>query len=707
MNIICLNGKNSSFIISCNDKNPPQCIYWGEKLQLNQDEIKQLLAQNSAIPQGTIDEPSHGSLIPSLAQGDFHINAIEIISSTHWSPNFELINTKLSSQSAKLTLKDDIAKLSIEINISIDNNDILQKNIKLTNLSDEKIIVSKLLNTLTLPNTINEITQYHGRWIQEAQEQTSHWDQPNYIVENIRGRSSHDNPPILRLQETGSNNNAGNCYGFSLAWSGNHSYILRKLDDGNKVVQWGEKLISDEISLEKNQSYTTPTLLATFSSKGFNSLRHNWHNFIRKDNNLAIHTNKYRPIQINTWEAVYFEHDIDTFKKMIDKSADLGIERFVLDDGWFNGRNNDRVGLGDWFVDRAKYPQGLHPLVDYTISKGLEFGLWFEPEMFNPDSNLYRKHPDWALQINGYKQKLGRYQYVLNLTNPQAFKYILKCMQDILSEYQVSYVKWDMNRDLIQAGGTNGKACYHDQVLATHKLLGELKKLFPNIEFESCSSGGARTDFKILEHTNRFWSSDCNDPLERQNIHKGLSQFFPPEMLGAHVGPTEAHTTSRLNKLEYSLITCFAGHLGFERNVIELNNNESEVVKKHTKLYKKYRSLLHNSKQYYLDTNNSSSAQTFISDDRSQALLMYCQNTMPENMLPQKLKILGLNASKTYCLKMLNEIDNVGYVMKALPSLCNSDIRLTGNILANIGLDIPLLHPQSAILVEINEVKND
>lgn len=192
--IINLHGKNSSFIIKCNPKNPPQCIYWGEKLELNQDEINQLLAQSSAIPQGTIDEPSHGSLIPSLAQGDFHINAIEIISDTHWSPRFKLTDTEATSQSAKLFLKDDIAKLSIEINISIDNNDILQKNIKLTNLNDEKIVVSKLLNTLTLPTTVNEITQYHGRWIQEAQEQTSSWNQPSYIVENIRGRSSHDNP---------------------------------------------------------------------------------------------------------------------------------------------------------------------------------------------------------------------------------------------------------------------------------------------------------------------------------------------------------------------------------------------------------------------------------------------------------------------------------------------------------------------------------
>lgn len=703
--MIILHGNKSSFIIKCDRKNPPQCIYWGEKLYLNDNEITQLLEQTSAIPQGTIDEPSYGSLIPTLSQGDFQLNAIELISDNHWSPKLELVNTITSAQSVKLTLKDSIAKLNLEINISIDDNDILQKDITLTNLSDEKIVVSKLLSTLILPSSIDEITQYHGRWIQEAQEHTSQWSQPNYVVENIRGRSSHDNPPILRLQQTSCNYNSGNCYSFSLAWSGNHSYILRKLDDANKAIQWGEKLISNEISLEKNQSYTTPTLLATFSNNGFNGLRHNWHDFIRNKNNLAVHTNKVRPVQINTWEAVYFEHDINIFKKMIDKSAELGIERFVLDDGWFKGRNDDKAGLGDWFVDKDKYPQGLHPLVDYTIAKGLEFGLWFEPEMFNPNSDLYRKHPDWALQINDYEQKLGRYQLVLNLTNPKAFEYILKCMSDILNEYDISYVKWDMNRDLIQAGGSDGKASYHNQVLATHKLLGELKKLFPSIEFESCSSGGARIDFKILEHTNRFWSSDCNDPLERQNIHKGLSQFFPPEILGAHVGPTEAHTTSRLNKLEYSLITSFAGHLGFERNVIELNNNESTVVKKYIQLYKNYRDLLHSSKQYYLDTDKSAIAQVFIANDKVQALLMFYQNKMPQNMLPQKLKIIGLDSNKTYILRMLNDIDNMGYVMKALPLICKQAVTLTGSILSNIGLNMPLLHPQSAIMIDITEIK--
>lgn len=400
MKLFNLQGRRSSLIIGYKNDSTPQIMYWGEKLIISDEEAQQILKQNHAIPLGTIDQPSYGSVLPTLSEGDFQLNAIEIISDTRWSPKFKVKDIIEQENSLSIILNDEIANLEARVCININEFDIVQKKIILKNTSDEKIIVSKLLNTLILPSEINQITQYHGRWVQEGQELTSSWDQPNYIVENLRGRTSHDNPSILRVQQLGCNNNNGQCYGFSLAWSGNHNYILRKLDNDNKSLQWGEKLISNEITLGKNESYTTPILFASYSNQGFNGLRHNWHNFIRIQEDLAKHTRKTRPIQINTWEAIYFDHNIDLFKKMIDKAAELGIERFVLDDGWFKGRNNEKAGLGDWFVDTKKYPKGLHPLVNYTLSKGLEFGLWFEPEMINPDSDLFRANPEWILAID-------------------------------------------------------------------------------------------------------------------------------------------------------------------------------------------------------------------------------------------------------------------------------------------------------------------
>ncbi|MED7787684.1 alpha-galactosidase [Francisella sp. 19X1-34] len=706
MKFINLKGKNSCFIIILSDKDLPRCIYWDKLIDLSQNEIKQLDNQKTAIPQAMLDEPSLGSLLPTIAEGDFSLNAIELTSNTSWSPKFKVTNIQQEKSSVLFTLKDQGAMLEAKISLNLDSNDILYKNIKLINLSNEKIIVNKLLNTLIIPSQdIEEMTQYHGRWIQEGQESTSQWNQPSYIAENIKGRTSNDNPSMLRLQQIGTNNNQGKCYAFSLAWSGNHTYILKRLDNNDKSIQWGEKLISDEITLEENQSYTTPTLLATFSANGFNGLRHNWHNYIRHSNILAKHTRSQRPIQINTWEAVYFDHNIETFKKMINRSAEIGIERFVLDDGWFNGRNGEKAGLGDWFVDKQKYPQGLHPLVDYTISKDLEFGLWFEPEMVNSNSELYRNHPEWILKLSNYEQKLGRYQYVLDLSNLEAYEYILKCMSDILNEYKISYVKWDMNRDLIQPGNIDNKPSYHNQVIATYKLLDELKTRFPSVEFESCSSGGARIDMKVLEYTNRFWSSDCNDPLERQKIHRSLSQFYPPEVLGAHVGPNIAHTTSRANNIEYSLITSFAGHLGFERNLLELDEVELQVVKKYIKLYKDYRDLIHSSDHYYFDTDTSQIAQCFLSKDKSKGLVTLFQNTISKNTIPRALKFSGLDKTKTYKLRALNKLSNTGYAMKQTPNICNDEVVLSGKALESFGLNIPIMHPQSAILISIDEIQ--
>jgi alpha-galactosidase len=688
MQICHLQGKNSSFIIAYDTNHLPECLYWGQKISIEESIHSQPLLQTQAIPQGTIDSPSLGSLLPILAEGDFSLNAIEIIGNKSWSPRFKVKSANCNNGQAIFECIDDIARLKVNIRISLNSNDVIEKSLNLTNLGNKEIIVTKLLNTLILPAEINEITQYHGRWICEAQEPTTKWSQPRYQIENIKGRTSHDNQTMLRVQQLGTNNNSGLCYGFSLAHSGNHTYTLTRLDNNHKAVQWGERLIADEIVLSKDKIYTTPSLLVSISFNGFNELRQNYHNHIRQSNQLAIHHKNYRPVQINTWEAVYFDHNVDTFKKMIDKASEFGIERFVLDDGWFKGRNNDKAGLGDWFVDENKYPQGLHPLVDYTIAKGLEFGLWFEPEMVNPDSDLYRNHPEWILALPEYQQKLGRYQFALNLANKNAYNYILKCITDILNEYKISYAKWDMNRDLIQAAGCDNKPSYHNQVLATYRLLS--------------------IEFGILRYTNRFWSSDCNDPLERQSIHKSLSQFYPPEVLGAHVGPYMAHTIMRVNNFEYALITCFASHLGFEQNILNLDNQQSELFKHYIALYKKHRPLLHNSDHYYLDYNDESIAQIFVAKDKSKALLMFFQNSMPANMSANNLKINGLDNHKLYEIKALNEIQDIGYAMKALSSICKVGITLSGEILNRIGLAIPIMHPQSALLIEITEnYKND
>lgn len=703
-----LHGINTSFVLSQQDNKIPEIIYWDTKLSLSKDEVTQLEKPvNKSVPQAFLDKVIPITLLPTLGEGVFQFNALSGFNrSNAWAPQFKVRNIDQSESSALMIYAfDEIAALDIVINISINEFDVISSSIQITNTGEEIYVLDALGLSMVLPNDINQITQFHGRWIHEFQTEVSTWDQPNYYVENLKGRTSNDNPPLLMLATNATNQQQGCVYGFHLGWSGNHYYKLMSLNDGQKLVQFGEKLLPGEITLQKNESYLTPVLHATFSDCGYNGMSQHFHLFIRKSGKFAQHKLPFRPIHFNTWEAMYFDHPWEKLTKLVERATQIGIERFILDDGWFKGRNHERAGLGDWFIDENKYPHGLKPLIDYVDAHNMQFGLWFEPEMVNPDSDLFRNHPDWMLQVSNYDQPLGRYQYVLNLANNDAYEYIHNCLSALLSENKIGYIKWDMNRDLVQAGDLSGKPNVHNQVLATYRLLQQLNQEFPDVEIESCSSGGARADLGVLRYTNRVWTSDCNDPCERQKIQKGFSYFFPPEIMGSHFGPEVAHTTNRMTSLEYRILTSFFGHLGFEQNLLELSDDECKQLAHYLQLYKHYRSLIHSGD--FIRLNTSDIAQNIygvVNDVKTQALFAIAQIDFPKTMLPAKLKIPYLDLTENYKLKLLNQQDNIGYLMKQQPSICCEDILFSGNLLARVGIDLPIMHPESILLLLIEQV---
>ena len=701
--IISLHGSNSSLIIGAQPNSIPQIVYWGKKLTLTPVEQQQLLAQlELPVPQAFLDDERHLCLLPLWGNGDFNLNALSgNRGQSAWAPQFNQVAIhELSANQIEIIAIDSIAQLELTIQLQLNQSDILEQQLTIKNIGTVNYQLNKLLISTPLPATITEMIQFHGRWIHEFQPQRSTIDQPCYLVENLKGRTSNDNPPLLICGNQGFNYQCGEVYGFHLGWSGNHSYKLSTIADGRKLVQFGEKLLPAEIILAAGESYTTPTLYATYSAHGLNTLTHNFHSFIRNSHQFARHQRDYRPIHINTWEAMYFEHNPEMLYKLVDRAASLGIERFVLDDGWFIGRNHERAGLGDWFVDKSKYPQGLTPLIDRVTRAGMEFGLWFEPEMVNPDSELFRNHPEWMLQLDGYTQPLGRYQYVLNLAHPEAYAYIKKCLVNLLNEYAIGYIKWDMNRDLVQPGNQFGHPGVHQQVLATSRLMAELNQLFPMLEIESGASGGARADLGILRYTNRVWTSDCNDPVERQQIQEGFSYFFPPELIGSHFGPEQAHTTNRLNTVDYRILTAFFANLGFEQNLLELTAAECAQLKSYIDLYKQYRSLIHSGDFIRLNTIDSGQKiYGVVSHDRSQALLAVAQNGFPVNQISAKLQLPYLNPDKNYQVRLLNQQENTGYLMKKSVPLCRGELCLSGNLIANIGIQLPIMHPQSILLI--------
>jgi alpha-galactosidase len=293
-------------------------------------------------------------------------------------------------------------------------------------------------------------------------------------------------------------------------------------------------------------------------------------------------SSKPRPIHLNTWEGIYFDHDPQYIMDMATQSAEMGVERFIIDDGWFRNRDGDKAALGDWYLDENKYPDGLNGIVEHVNRLGMEFGLWFEPEMVNKDSDLYRAHPEWLLAVEGYDQPTGRNQYAINLQIDEAFDYLFDRLDYFLSSYNIEYIKWDMNREIVQPGH-EGFASGHKQVERYYQLVDKLVAKYPNVEIESCAAGGGRIDFEVLKRTVRFWASDNNDALERQQIQRSMSYFFPPEVMGCHIGARHCHSTRRTHDINFRGLTALFGHMGIELDPVK------EAAEEKRGLYQIYR----------------------------------------------------------------------------------------------------------------------
>ncbi|MEI6054490.1 MAG: alpha-galactosidase [Lentisphaerota bacterium] len=705
--ILTLSGKTSSIVFKASNETIPSVIYWGDRLNCNLSEGDIVTTQDLPVPQAFLDEVVEISLLPEEGQGFFGNPGLIGNADGHsWTTQFKLEETIKNDHSVKFICVDSVAKLRASIELTLDyESDILQKKIVLANLGDKDYSLQNLSLSLPVPSFINELMVFRGRWTQEFKTERIDWHEGTYARETRKGRTSNDNIPYLIAGRKGFSEETGTVYGFHLGWSGNSGYKASVLNDGRRIVQFSELLLSGEISLKKNEVYETPIMYAVYSSSGLNGISQGFHSFLRKSDTFINHKRDNRPVHFNTWEAVYFTHKKEKLFELVDKSAELGIERFILDDGWFRGRDGERAGLGDWFVDERKYPEGLGELVKYVNSKGMEFGLWFEPEMINPDSDLFRNHPEWMLKVDEYKQRLGRYQYVINLSNEDAYNYIYQRLDSLLSQYNIGYIKWDMNRDLSQPGDSDGKPSVHNQVKHLYRLLGSIEEKHPNVEIESCSSGGARADLGILKYTNRVWASDCNDPHERQIIQRGFSYFLPPEIMGSHFGPSPAHTTGRMASLKFRILTSLFGHLGFEQDVSTLTNYERIELKGYVALYKKLRPLIHTGSLYRLDTSDRNLlAFAVTSEDKNESILSIAQLAMPEFMLPEKLYLKFLDPDKKYEVDVIDRITPTAGIMKKEPDWLNERILVNGECLAKLGLQLPVMYPDSILLIRFKSV---
>ncbi len=700
---LMLHGDNTSLVLAHGD-GPPAVVYWGHSLpDDNPADVASALSRPTA--HGTIDVEAPVALVPELGSGFFGSPGIKGVRAdgSAWAPRFKQSKPpEVGDDHVRFFCDDGVAGLDLEIELWLEGGrDVVAMRQVLTNTADTNYSLGRLSLSLPLPSRANEILDFTGRWCDEFHPRRQLWEAGAVINENRRGRSSHDHVAALFAGTGGFDEQQGEVWGFHLGWSGNSRLVAERLADGRRYLQAGELLFSGEVSLNPGESIISPWLYGAYSPSGLGMISRAFHHYLRSRDGHPGPGNP-RPVILNTWEAVYFDHNLETLKSLADRAAEVGVERFVLDDGWFQNRNDDTAGLGDWWVDTTKHPDGLGPLVDHVTGLGLEFGLWFEPEMVNPDSDLYRAHPEWVLADPNYEQPLGRNQLVLDLANPDAYDYILNHIDTLLNELDISYIKWDMNRDHVQATHA-GRAGTRVQTLALYELLAELGRRHPKLEIESCSSGGGRVDFEILRYTKRIWTSDCNDALERQRIQRGFSMLFPPELMGAHVGPHVSHTTRRTHDLGFRGAVAFLGHLGIEWNLLDATDAERAQVKELVGLHKRFRPLLHGGDVVRLDSQDEATmTQGVVSFDKTEALFAYARINTARSSVPDPVHFAELDPDRRYRTQILALPGRSGEFGRTRPQwMDDGSVELSGRALMSVGLQPPVLDPESALLFHI------
>ena len=693
------------------DSGVPVIEYWGKELESVSDEDFLALASRPRQP-GGVDVTAPIAVVPQHSDGCFARPGLagHRPGGRHFAPRFLTATTETSNNFLRTISNDPAAELNLSCEIALRDSGVLALRAIVTNVGQTRYLLDTLTITLPVPTQAQELITLTGKWANEFEMHRQDFNHGAWTAENRTGRTSHEHPPVVWATQSGASEWSGEVWGAHLAWSGNHVLLAEVLTDGRKYLQLGELQMAGELCLEPQGSYSTPEVVATYSPGGLTPASWNLHRNVRQ-NLPRRNESSSRKVLLNTWEAVYFEHNEDKLKDLANLAAQVGIERFVLDDGWFSSRRSDKSSLGDWWVSPEIYPNGLSPLITHVRALGMDFGIWVEPEMANPDSELFRMHPDWVLASPDYVPVTGRNQLVLNLNHQPAYQFIFAQLDKLLTENEISFIKWDMNRPHVQATLHSGAAGTHEQTLAVYRLIDQLRAKHPKVEIESCASGGGRIDHEILRRTDRVWTSDCNDALDRQRIQRGASMFIPNEVMGAHIGSNKAHTTGRRHSWQFRGATAFFGSLGVELDISRLKDFERAALTKIIALHKQHRQLLHSGNTVRFDrATKTQISHGVYALDLSEAIVSFAQ--LPNDDLTltdlesEPLRMPGLLAERKYQISVINLADSdsqsVGDLTSASTFTANGKpLEYSGEQLANEGLPMPVLIPESAILLHL------
>lgn len=695
-----IQSKRTSYILSVLETGHLINLYWGRKINSNKINyvVKKRACGSFLADLDNIDAlhleviaqeyPSYGNpdlrspaIQVKLANGttvtDFRYESHEIYRGKKKLEGLPATYAEKEDEveSLEITLKDEVANLRVILSYTVfENYDSITRSCKVINDSNDEVDILRALSAnVDFTHSEFDLIQLSGSWARERHIVRTALRSGGQCIESRRGASSHAQNPFIALVSKDATEDKGEVYGFNLIYSGNFLASVEVDMHSNARTQIGINPFDFTWNLESGQSFQTPEVVMVYSPNGLTGMSHIYHDLYRERLCRGAHRDKERPILINNWEATYFDFNNEKIKEIAKESSKLGIELFVLDDGWFGERNNDDCSLGDWFVNEEKLKGGLNSLATDINKMGMQFGLWFEPEMISPNSDLFREHPDWCIHIEGREPALCREQYVLDLSRQEVVDYIYESIKKVLSSANITYVKWDMNRQLTDLGSLalspekHGEL-FHRYMLAVYEMMDRLTTDFPHILLENCSGGGARFDPGMLYYSPQIWCSDDTDAIERLKIQEGTSMVYPLSAMGAHVSDCPNHTVGRTTPFETRGHVALAGTFGYELDVTRIPEKDREMIPSQVKMYHKYNDLIRRGDYYRIENfseNHGFDAWEVVSKDKNEVLVTCVQVLGRPNYHSRRIKLKGLVEDKMYKVEESGEVISGGALMYA------------------------------------------
>ena len=682
--VFLLNTENTSYGIAIVDDRYVEHLYYGAKLV--ETDIRYLLREDEAPFTPSVNKRETGAFLdfapmeyPETGMGDYRESALcvrdteghraselcyegyEILAGK---PALEGLPATWGEDSQCSTLRvfcrDSLLGMKVTLMYSVfQGSDALTRSVLIENEGEDPLYIEKVLSAcLDMDDRNFEVLSLAGSWARERHIQRLPLGYGRQNVASFKGEYSHQEHPFMALVTPGTTQDHGEVYGMNFVYSGNFIAQAEKSQFDSVRMTMGIHPEGFTWKLEPGEKFTAPEVVMVYSAEGLGRMTRTFHDLYREHLIRSPYLHEKRPILINNWEATYFDFDEKKLLEIAKDASELGIEMLVMDDGWFGKRSLDDSSLGDWYVNEEKIKGGLHELVENVKKLGMKFGIWIEPEMISPESELYRKHPDWALQIPGRDITQSRAQYVLDFSREEVVDGIYEMIADVLRSADISYVKWDMNRQLSTLGSYALPAdrqgeLSHRYMLGVYRMQERLITDFPHLLLENCSGGGARFDAGMLYYSPQIWCSDDTDAIERLAIQEGTALIYPVSAMGAHVSVCPNHTVGRTTPFETRGDVALLGTFGYELDITKLSAEEKEQVKEQVRKYHKYNDLIREGDYYRLESasdNGFYDSWMIVEKDKSRALLFYVQMLARANTKSRFVRLAGLDSGKRYAV---------------------------------------------------------